>query len=260
MNQILQQIIAKKKLDLMRYQNFSLQFQQKKRGNRLFFESIRNAKQMAVIAEIKLASPSEKQLGTKELLIERAKMYERAGADAISIITENHFFHGDPSFVSQVKNVVQIPVLQKDFILDKKQIEEASSLGSDALLLIARIISPEQLQEFVSYCFAIGIEPVVEVNSEEDLAHALATEATIIAVNARDLDTFVVDIAKACSLLEKIPADRVRLGFSGVHAPADALHYRQTGAKGVLIGTELMKKQEEQSITAFIQEVKERCK
>src|SRR6266700_1535424 len=123
----------------------------------------------------------------------------------ISIITEKHYFKGDISFISKVKENVSLPVLQKDFIIDPVQIYEAKEAGADALLLISRLVTERQLQKFVSLCFSLGIEPVVEINNEEDLKKTITTKTNIIAVNARDLDTFIVDIEKACLLMQEIP-------------------------------------------------------
>jgi len=194
-----------------------------------------------LIAEIKFASPTSPHLGSPKDLLQRAKEYEQAGADAISVITEKHFFKGDPAFVTQVKEAVTLPVLQKDFVIDECQIYEAKKIGSDALLLIARLVDKETLKQFVMLCKKLKLEPVVEVNNEEDLEKAIATETNIIAVNARDLETFHVDVAKACRLMEQIPEKFIKLGFSGVTSSDEVLQYKEAGAKGVLVGTSLMK-------------------
>ena len=202
---------------------------------------IKNEKKVGLIAEIKFASPTNPDLGQKSELFERAKQYELSGADAISIITEKHFFNGDVSLVSQIKKQVTIPVLQKDFVIDTQQIYEAKEIGSDALLLIARLVDTKTLIKFVKHCFAEGIEPVVEINNEEDLKKAVATDTNIIAVNARDLETFIINIPDACLLIKKIPNRFIKLGFSGIHSSSEVLQYTKAGAKGVLVGTSLMK-------------------
>jgi len=216
---------------------------EKKNGMR-FFDSLsvaQNDKNIALIAEVKFASPTSPELGSSDELLERVKAYEKAGADAISIITEKHFFKGDVSLVTKVKKAVNIPVLQKDFVIDEKQIYEAKEIGSDALLLIARLIDGETLKKFVALCFELGIEPVVEVNSEEDLEKAVKTKTNIIAVNARDLETFVIDVEKVCELIKKIPDKFIKLGFSGINSSKEVTQYKNSGAQGVLIGTSLMK-------------------
>ena len=208
-----------------------------------FFDAITNPKfnSIAIIAEIKFSSPSTGTLGSHNELLSRVKQYEQAGASAISIVTEKHFFHGDSKFVIQIKNVTPLPVLQKDFVLDKYQIYEAAQVGADALLLIAKLVSGLELIEFVKLAQELGIEPVVEINGEIDLKKAVGTNTRIIAINARDLTSFIVDIDKACKLMKKIPEQFIKLGFSGISSNIEVEKYKKAGAKAVLIGTSLMK-------------------
>jgi indole-3-glycerol phosphate synthase len=208
---------------------------------------------IALIAEIKLKSPMISDLGSKEDILGNAKEYEQFGADAISIITEKNHFDGELKYVTQTKENVSLPVLQKDFVIDSFQIEESRALGADALLLIARIIPNDDLINFVNLCKEIGIEPVVEISSKEDLDKALKTETEIIAVNARDLDTFEVSIDKACKLLNEIPSNFIKIGFSGVKSRKEVEKYRIAGAHAVLVGTELMRSD---NIEEFIKELK----
>ena len=234
----LKEIIAIKQEDIKRMQD-KKQLIKSKEG--FAFRELFNKAKMGLIAEVKFASPTNPSLGSVDELLERVKAYEEARADAISIITENHFFKGDSAFVTKVKKTVKLPVLQKDFVIDEKQIYQAKEIGSDALLLIARLVDKETLKNFVNLCFSLGIEPVVEINSKEDLEKAVKTKTNIIAVNARDLETFVVDIANACELMKKIPDKFIKLGFSGIYSAKEVAMYKRAGAKGVLVGTSLMK-------------------
>ena len=218
----------------------------------VFHKLFEEKKKTLLLAEIKFASPVTPHLGNVSELVKRAKQYEASGADAISIITENHFFNGDVSFIAKVKKQVAIPVLQKDFVVDQQQIYEAHAVGANALLLIARLVSSEQLRQFVTCCLSLGIEPVVEINNEADLEKAVATRTRIIAVNARNLETFAIDVKKACMLCEKIPDTFIILGFSGIHSRSDVLCFKQAGAAGVLVGTGLMKTND---IAGFIQKL-----
>lgn len=213
-------------------------------GHLPFKERIINPKigDIGLIAEVKLASPTKGDLGKKIETLNRLKIYQDTGADAISIITENKTFRGSLDLVSTVKrNTSELPILQKDFVIDDFQIEESRRLGADALLLIARIVNDKQLKRFVKLCREKGLEPVVEICSLEDLAKAIKSGTEIIAVNARDLDTFEVNLDKACQLLKKIPEKFIKLGFSGIHSRTEVEKYKQAGAKAVLVGTELMK-------------------
>jgi indole-3-glycerol phosphate synthase / phosphoribosylanthranilate isomerase len=231
----LEEIVAKKRRDLK-----SLRIRKKKTifHNSLF---IIPGEKVSIIAEVKFASPTSPDLGSSKDLLSRVKQYEKAGADAISFITEKHYFKGDKKFIPQIKKTVKLPVLQKDFVIDQSQIYEAAEIGSDALLLIARLVDTKTLKQFVNLCFKLTIEPVVEINSEEDLKKAVATKTRIIAVNARDLETFAVDIEKACELMKKIPDKYMKLGFSGIQTREEVSLYINAGAKGVLVGTSLMK-------------------
>lgn len=246
MHNILLKIIEKKKQDLvlkkpkLEIEIFKQSKQKDTLPNNKFRNSILSSKELALIGEIKFASPSTPLLGSKKDLLSRAKKYEESGVNAISIITEPHYFKGDIKFVAKVKKHVALPILQKDFVIDAAQIYEAKQIGSDALLLIARLVDQKTLKIFVSLCQDLGIEPVVEINNENDLNKAIKTSTKIIAVNARDLETFVVDVSKACDLLNKIPDKFIKLGFSGIISDKEILEYKKTGAKGVLVGTSLM--------------------
>lgn len=206
-----------------------------------------------LIGEIKLASPSAGPIGSKEEIIERAQQYVAGGADAISVVTDNKFFNGELSFVPQLKNIVNVPVLQKDFVLDRYQVYEAKSAGVDAILLMAKIVDARRLKKLVSVAHELGLEPVVEVTSEVELKTALVTPARCIGVNARNLEDFTVDIRKACALGKKIPQDKVFIGFSGVKDRSDIEKYKRAGAKAVLVGTSLM---QTNNIVKTIQELK----
>jgi indole-3-glycerol phosphate synthase len=205
-----------------------------------FFKTIKKKKGTVIIGEIKLASPENSSLGKRKMIHRKIQAYEKEGVDIVSIITEEHFFRGDIQFIKKAKRISKLLVLQKDFVIDTLQIYEAKFAGSDALLLIARIVPEDVLREFVDLCFAIGIEPIVEVASEKDIKKAIQTRTRIIAVNARDLDTFTLNVNFACDLLQKIPVKYIKLGFSGIKSEKEMQKYKHAGVKGVLIGTYLM--------------------
>lgn len=221
----------------------------------LFLKSLLNLKigDIGLIAEIKLASPSEGILGTADDISTRVRQYEQSGADAISIVTEKYFFHGETEFVGRIKKEVSLPVLQKDFVTDKLKIYESKLAGADAILLIAKLLTESELVELVRLSQSLGLEPVVEINNELDLKKALKTNTKIIASNARDLDTFEVNVDRACELLKKVPEKYIKLGFSGIHSRFEVEKYKQAGAKAVLVGIELMKTND---IDKFIRELK----
>lgn len=211
---------------------------------------------VGIVAEIKLASPSAGRFVKEIDITQRVQCYEEAGADALSIVTDKKYFHGDSTFVRQAKKATSLPILQKDFIIDEIQIQEAKEIGSDALLLIARILEDTQLQRFVSLSQQYNIEPVVEIYDQFDLEKALGSGARIIAVNARDLDTFQVDISNACRLAQLIPKDKTILGFSGIEARKDVILYKNAGARAVLVGGVLMRLNERGDVMRKIEELK----
>lgn len=208
-----------------------------------FLQSLLNPKigDIGLIAEIKLASPTEGNLGRKVDILKRVQSYQDAGADAVSVITEKKVFKGHPDLVTTIKSVINLPILQKDFIVNEFQIEESQKLGANALLLIAGIVNKDKLKRFVNLCKRKRLEPVVEIFNSTDLEKAIDSGTEIIAVNARDLDSFEINIDRACQLLKKIPEKFIKLGFSGIHSRKEVEKYKQAGAKAVLVGTELMK-------------------
>lgn len=218
-----------------------------------FKKSIQQPNAIAIIAEIKLASPTEPFLGTSDDIETRSQAYEKSGATAISVVLTRQYFKGDITFIKRVKDAASIPVLAKDFVIDERQIYETKAAGADAILLIARLVDEQTLQTFVTLSLRLGIEPVVEINTVDDLQKALKTTTSIIAVNARDLTTFTVDVDAACRLMKKIPNRFIKLGFSGIKSAHELRQYKKAGAAGVLVGTALMKAE---SIVDFITTLK----
>ena len=245
--------LRKKRVDLQKYYHKVLL----KKGalSHTFLTKIHaiGLRRLGIIAEIKLASPASGILvNTEEEVEEKIMDYVEARVDAISVVTEKKFFKGDLGLIRFVKFFTEVPVLQKDFVIDPFQIYESKDKGANALLLIARILPKQELKDFVDVCLEIGIDPVVEVSSIEDLENAVSTNAQIIAVNSRDLDTFEVDVERACRIMKRIPDHYLKLGFSGVNSKNEAKLYRASGASAVLIGTKLMK---ENDVKGFLKEI-----
>lgn len=259
LNKVLEEIVRRKKEDLVK-QKKEISLSKLKEfasnlsgGQNAFKQKIIDSKGIALIAEIKLVSPSDTSFKPVVEIMDQAHEYEKVGADAISYITEKYFFKGDVSKVVTISAKVGLPILQKDFVIDEYQIYESKIVGSSALLLIARLVDVKKLKNFVEFCLAEGIEPVVEINNDEDLRKAIKTTTNIIAVNARDLSTFEVDVDKARELMKKVPDKYIKLGFSGIKSVAEVKKYKDAGARGVLVGTSLMKSK---NIAAFIKELK----
>ena len=193
---------------------------------------------VAVIAEVKRRSPSAGLIRDLDPG-ERATLYARHGAAAISVLTDRAHFGGSVEDLRVAASRVEVPVVRKDFILDELQVIEARAAGAAAVLLIVRALPPERLGPLLSCARAAGLEALVEVHTAPELDRALGAGAEIVGVNSRDLDTFKIDVAGAWELLARVPADRVAVAESGMHAPKDVERAAAAGADAVLVGTAL---------------------
>ncbi len=188
-----------------------------------------------LIAECKLQSPSKGNFGHNHSVAELAKIYEKAGAAMLSVHTDSHFL-GKNEDIAMVKNLVSIPVLRKEFIIDKYQIYESRMLGADAILLIARILTPAQLKEYLYTAWSLGMDALVEVHDEEDMAAALATQARFIGINNRNLKYFRTTIQNTLDLLPVADRNRVLISESGIHTLEEARLLHDAGLQGILVG------------------------
>lgn len=204
---------------------------------------------LRLVTEIKRRSPSAGPLSTVLSPAERALAYARAGAAMISVLCDRTFFDGGFDHLVLVRRALDdaslaVPLLAKEFVVDPRQLEEAACSGADAVLLIARIVDHVTLRSLVERARSDGLEPVVEVVTEDELSAALDADAKIIGVNARDLDTLAMDAERAARVLAAIPADRVAVHLSGLKAPDDVATIRRTTADAALIGEALMRQDE----------------
>ncbi|MBW1975940.1 MAG: indole-3-glycerol phosphate synthase TrpC [Deltaproteobacteria bacterium] len=198
-----------------------------------------------IIAEIKRGSPS-KGLFSPDLNPEKqARIYEKAGAAAISVITEKNFFFAAENDFEKVKASTFLPVLRKDFILDPYQIFQSKVMGSDAVLLIVRILEPDQLFDFVETAHSLGMSTLVEVHNKRELDHALEAQCSVIGINNRDLDTFEVSLTRTEDLAGYIDMDKhVVVCESGITGPDDIRRIMKTGVRAFLIGEHLVKSED----------------
>jgi indole-3-glycerol phosphate synthase len=194
-----------------------------------------------LIAEIKFASPSEGTIREKADPIPIGRIYEEAGAAAISLLTDEKFFGGDLNNLPRLKNAVSLPILRKDFIIDGIQVRESSLFGADAILLIVRLLSQGQLQELLDACQGLGMAALVEVHDREDLEKAVACGAEIIGINNRDLDTFKVSLNTTLELAPLVPNNRILVGESGIMDESDIRLLNGCGIRAILVGSSLMK-------------------
>jgi indole-3-glycerol phosphate synthase len=195
---------------------------------------------VAVIAEVKRASPSKGALAAIADPAALAADYEAGGAAVISVLTESRRFGGSLDDLAAVREVVQVPVLRKDFVISSYQLWEARAYGADLVLLIVAALEQNALVSLVERAASIGLVPLVEVHSEPELSRALEAGAQVIGVNARNLATLEVDRSIFARLAPKIPGDVVKIAESGVRGPHDLLAYAAHGADAVLVGESLV--------------------
>lgn len=210
---------------------------------------------LRLIAENKRKSPSAGPLSTKLSTAERVVRYAGAGAAMVSVLCDEQFFGGSWDDVVDARRALAAaghatPVLAKEFVIDERQLREASACGADAVLLIARILSPAKLSELLTCAEGLGLETLVEVVDEEEIAWAVAANATIIGVNARDLDTLVMDPERAARVLAAVPAGCISLHLSGLKTPDDVRRLVATGAHGALVGEILMREDDPRALLA----------
>jgi indole-3-glycerol phosphate synthase len=201
---------------------------------------------IALIAEVKKASPSAGVICPDFDPVRIAKEYEAAGASCLSVLTDEFFFQGSLGYLRQIRAAVKLPLLRKDFIIDERQILEAIEWGADAMLLIVAILSDEQLKHLHSLAMEAGLAALVEVHDEAELDRALAINAQLIGVNNRDLKTFRVDLATTERLAAKLRGaargeEKLLVTESGIHTRADVERLARCGARAVLVGESLMK-------------------
>jgi len=209
-------------------------------SNHFTFEDALKADDIALICEIKKASPSKGIISEDFPYVLIAKEYEAAGAAAISVLTEPFYFKGHDAYLREIANEVSIPLLRKDFTVDSYMIYEAKLLGASAVLLICTLLDFDTLGEYIAIAHSIGLSALVEVHNEEEVATALKAGARIIGVNNRNLKTFEVNMTLSETLKKLVPPDIIFVSESGIKTPEDVAKMREIGADAVLIGEAIM--------------------
>ncbi len=205
-----------------------------------FAEAIRRPGKLSLIAEVKKSSPSAGPIRPQADVVEVARTYAGAGAQAISVLTDAKFFSGSLEDLSLVREKVSLPVLRKDFLLEEYQVVEAAAAGADAVLLIAAILPRPDLKRLLSLAADLSMDALVEVHTEGEVDQALEAGAQVIGINNRDLGTLQVDLAVTQRLIGALPKDRVRVSESGIRSRADVEFVQAQGADAILVGEELM--------------------
>lgn len=241
METILERIIQEKKKEVIRLRESHLAFQQNEREKHSFIQHLQKAETVAIIAEFKRASPSKGEINNSVDPAVQAAQYEKYGAAAISVLTDQTFFKGSYSDLRAVREAVELPILCKDFIIDPIQIDFAAANGADIILLIVAGLEEKRLTELYQYAKSLDLEVLVEVHNLAELETALKINAKLIGVNNRDLKTFHVSL----DVTEKL-ATIVRnsgaylISESGIHQKEDVNRVKKAGANGILVGEALM--------------------
>lgn len=204
------------------------------------FSSALRGGSISLIAEIKRCSPSRKEMRADFDPAQIAKCYERNGAIAVSVLTDQKFFGGKDEYISMVKEEVGLPVLRKEFIIDEYQIYQSRFLKADAILLIASVLERTQICSFLALAEDLGLSCLVEVHTEEDLDRVLNTPAKIIGINNRNLATLEVDLTTSRRLRRLMPPDIIAVSESGVKTREDIMRLQEADFDAVLIGESLM--------------------
>jgi indole-3-glycerol phosphate synthase len=194
-----------------------------------------------VIAEVKKASPSAGVIRPDFEPVAIARAYERGGADALSVLTDEHFFQGRLGYLAAAREATRLPALRKEFILDRYQLVEARAAGADAVLLIAEILPGDRLKVLFDQATALGLHVLVELHDAHQLPRVIDCGAMLIGINNRDLRTFHTTLDHTLALLPKVPAGRAVISESGIKTHADLTRLEAAGVKGVLVGESLMR-------------------
>ena len=253
---ILAKIVAEKRKEMARLAPGNVTARQlqeamhQRGGPRDFIGALRSQKlgRIALIAEVKKASPSAGVICPDFDPCRIAREYETAGASCLSVLTDEKFFQGSLEYLRRIRETVRLPLLRKDFIIDERQILEAIQWGADAILLIVAILSDAQLDHFHSLAKEAGLAVLIEVHNEAELDRAMAVQPELLGVNNRDLTTFKVDLVTTERLSERLRSLSPGTGHSpllvaesGIHTRADVERLSKCGAQAILVGESLMK-------------------
>lgn len=244
---ILDEIVAatRKRVALVKGQEQELRRQAEtlaaQEEERFPFEERLRRQGMNAICEVKKASPSKGVIAEEFPYVDIAREYERAGAAAISVLTEPDFFQGSLTFLTEISKEVSIPLLRKDFVIDAVQIYEAKVAGASAVLLICAILSEEQLREYLELCNGLHLSALVEAHDEEEVALAVRAGARVIGVNNRNLKNFQVDITNSMRLRSLVGEEVLFVAESGIKTREQVRQLEGAGVNGILIGETLMR-------------------
>lgn len=241
MTTILDKIIDRKKDEVSKLKRNPVDYICKGGPKRSFIKALKAAPSLAIISEIKKASPSRGIIRKDFDPVMIARSYETGGAHAISVLTDVHFFQGSIEYLQIVRETTSLPVLRKDFIIDILQVEETSRIGADAMLLIAAALDNSQVRDLYQAALDLDIDPLIEIHSTNELDRAMYLDPPLIGINNRNLSTFVTDINLTLDLVSLIPSTVTVISESGIENGDQARMLKASGVKGLLVGESLMR-------------------
>ena len=256
---ILDQIKLTKMREVSKLNKNQLEYDRKNfvkssKNKQRFEDSLKNSgnRRYTLITEIKKASPSKGIIREDFNPCELARSYEKGGASCLSVLTDTTYFKGSNDYIAQIKKIVSLPILRKDFIIDPLQVIESKNLGADCILIIVGMNSIEDNKKIEYMALDIGLECILEVHSLEELEATKHFSSNIIGINNRDLNTFVTDIETTTKLLPRVPKNKTIISESGLSKKSDLVRLANLGVSSFLVGESLMKQQDVEKATRSI--------
>lgn len=206
-----------------------------------FVAALRAAPDIGLIAEVKKASPSAGIIRADFDPLKIADIYQAAGASCLSVLTDEHFFQGHLNYLKRIRETASVPLLRKDFIIDRYQVLEARAAGADCVLLIAECLDDCTLRDLYFYAGELGMESLIEIYDPENLDRVLKLDPPLIGVNNRDLRTFVVDLNHTLEIVPRVPKSTLLISESGIKTRADVERLKSAGVGAILVGETLMR-------------------
>ncbi len=247
--------IKKREIPLEKIKAQAIALAEREREFTYPFEQAISRSDISFICEVKRASPSKGVIAEEFPYLAIAREYERAGADCISVLTEPEYFKGNDCYLKEINQIVGIPILRKDFIIDEYMIYEAKLMGASCILLIAALLDTKTIKDFIKICDSLGMSALVEIHNEKEITSAIESRARLIGVNNRNLRDFTVDIQNSVRMRNKIPRDILMIAESGIKTADDIQMLRKHGVNGVLIGETLMRSQDKTAMLAELRGV-----
>ncbi|HHX69617.1 MAG: indole-3-glycerol phosphate synthase TrpC [Miniphocaeibacter sp.] len=249
---------TKERVDLLKKEKPLESLKEESKGcnkKKNFYEALKKD-EMAFIMEVKRASPSKGVIAEDFNYLEIAKEYEKIGASAVSVLTEPYFFKGKNEYLQEISESINLPILRKDFIVDKYQIYESKLIGADGILLICAILEEKQLMEYLDLARKLKLDVLVETHNEKEIQMALKAKARIIGVNNRNLEDFTVDINNSVRLRKLVPKDLIYISESGIETRKDIQKLEENNIDAVLIGEFFMKAKNKNKVFNTIRGIK----